>query len=200
MNKVVLYTHFERFWHWTQMILVSILIVTGFEVHGNFVLLGFEQAVRLHSSSAWFLMGLTAITIIWMLSAGHWKNFIPTFHMFKEQIKYYMSGIFKNEPHPVEKSTQNKFNPVQRLVYLWLLILAFPAQIVTGLLYMYFRDPSNPLNESGFELIAVIHTVMAFLLVGFLIIHVYMITTGKSTSTNLKEMITGYSHEESTKK
>lgn len=200
MEKKVLYTYFERFWHWTQMILVTILLVTGFEIHGNFVMLGFEEAVRLHSSAAWFLVGLTALTIIWMLSGGHWKNFIPTFHMFREQLNYYVSGIFKNAPHPVEKSFENKFNPIQRLVYLWLLILAFPAQIITGFLYMYFRYPGNPLSASGFRSIAIIHTVMAFLLVGFLIIHIYMITTGKKTSTNLKEMITGLSEDEAENK
>jgi hypothetical protein len=37
-----LYTRYERFWHWLQMALIFVLLVTGFEVHGSFPFLGFQ--------------------------------------------------------------------------------------------------------------------------------------------------------------
>jgi thiosulfate reductase cytochrome b subunit len=182
------------------MALVVILLITGFEIHGEINLFGFEYAVRLHNSLAWAFMGLTAITIFWMFSVGHWKAFAPTKKNFKEQIRYYSYGIFRREPPPqTEKTRDNKFNPLQRIVYLGLVIVAFPAQIITGLLYMYFRYPGNPVDSGALKAIAVTHTVLAFLLVAFLIIHLYMTTTGQKITTHVKEMITGEGQPHETK-
>jgi thiosulfate reductase cytochrome b subunit len=196
MKKNILYSKFERFWHWTQMALVVILLITGFEIHGEIKLLGFDYAVRLHNSSAWAFMGLTALTIFWMFSVGHWKTFMPTTENFKEQIRYYTYGIFREEPSPhAHKTRDNKFNPLQRIVYLGLVIVAFPAQIITGILYMYFRYPGNPIDSDALRIIAVTHTFLAFMLVAFLIIHLYMTTTGQKITTHVKEMITGEAQE-----
>lgn len=192
MEKNILYSKFERFWHWTQMALVGILLITGFEIHGEIKLVGFEFAVRLHNSSAWAFMGLTALTIFWMFSVGHWKSFMPTTHNLAAQIRYYTYGIFRKQlPPHAHKTRDNKFNPLQRIVYLGLVILAFPAQIITGLLYMYFRYPGNPVDSDALRAIAVTHTILAFLLVAFLIVHLYMTTTGQKITTHVKEMITG---------
>jgi thiosulfate reductase cytochrome b subunit len=199
MKQEVLYTKFERFWHWTQMALVVLLLITGFEIHGNIKVFGFEESVRLHNSAAWFFIGLTVLTVFWMLTVGNWRNFVPTTHNFKAQIRYYTVGMFRNEPPPHEgKTFDNKFNPIQRIVYLGLLILAFPAQIVSGLLYMYFRYPGNPVDSGALRIIAVTHTFLAFMLVAFLIMHIYMTTTGKKATTHLKEMITGVEDHELT--
>lgn len=179
--------------------LMVILLLTGLEIHGDFRLLGFEPAVRLHNSAAWSFMGLTAITIFWMLTVGHWRNFVPTSKNFSRQIQYYTSGIFKKAPPPESvKTMNNKFNPLQRIVYLGLIIAAFPAQIITGLLYMYFRYPGNPIDTRALEAVAIAHTIVAYLLVAFLIIHIYMASTGKKVTTHVKEMITGESHPHET--
>ena len=50
MKKIYLYSKFERFWHWTQAILIMLLMLTGLEVHGVFTLFGFEKAVELHNT------------------------------------------------------------------------------------------------------------------------------------------------------
>lgn len=197
MEQNIIYSKFERFWHWTQMALVVLLLLTGFEIHGNIKLFGFDQAVRIHNSSAWLFIGLTAITLFWMMVVGHWRNYVPTRKNFKEQIQYYTSGIFKKAPPPHSKKTiDNKFNPLQRIVYLSLVIVAFPAQIITGLLYMYFRYPGNPIDSEMLKIIAIVHTVLAFLLVAFLIIHLYMTTTGSRVTSHVKEMITGEGEDE----
>ena len=44
MARVILYSRFERFWHWSQSLLIIVMLVTGFEIHGTYSLLGFEQA------------------------------------------------------------------------------------------------------------------------------------------------------------
>jgi hypothetical protein len=50
-NRIELYSKFERFWHWTQSLLVILLGLTGFEIHGSFRLFGYDTSVRLHSAS-----------------------------------------------------------------------------------------------------------------------------------------------------
>jgi cytochrome b subunit of formate dehydrogenase len=52
MTRVVMYTRFERFWHWATALLILGMLITGFEVHGTYHLLGFEQAADLHIPAA----------------------------------------------------------------------------------------------------------------------------------------------------
>jgi thiosulfate reductase cytochrome b subunit len=52
-KKVYVYKGFERFWHWTQALLIMFLALTGFEIHSSYSLFGFETAVNLHNKAAW---------------------------------------------------------------------------------------------------------------------------------------------------
>ena len=53
----MIFKRFERFWHWSQAALVILMLITGFEIHGSYSLLGWEQAVDVHSFAAWTLIG-----------------------------------------------------------------------------------------------------------------------------------------------
>ncbi|MCU4177611.1 cytochrome b/b6 domain-containing protein [Carboxylicivirga sp. N1Y90] len=192
MEKVKIYSRFERFWHWTQMVLILLLGITGFEIHGSFEVFGFETSVRLHSASGWAFLVLTIFAAFWMIVTGQSRQFMPVRNNVKSQIMYYMSGIFKNEPHPVPKTAESKLNPLQRIVYFGLIILVFPVQLITGFLYLFFHYPEKPFALESLETVAVLHTLGAFLLVVFVIVHLYLITTGHTISSNLKAMITGY--------
>jgi thiosulfate reductase cytochrome b subunit len=197
-KKQYLYSKFERFWHWTQMLLVMLLTITGFEIHGNFALMGFENAVRIHSAAAWSFMGLAVVSIFWMIVTKQYLNFIPTTNKLKEQLQYYTSGIFKGMPHPTHKTLYNKLNPLQRIVYAGLLIFIFPVQIISGVAYMYYHYPENPIDADGLLLAVNAHTIGAFMVVAFVIVHAYMTTTGHSVSANVKAMISGYEKEPET--
>lgn len=192
MEKVKIYSRFERFWHWTQMMLILLLGITGFEIHRSYDIFGFETSVRLHSAAGWAFLILTIFAIFWMVVTGQSRQFMPVRNNVKSQIMYYMSGIFKNEPHPVPKTADSKLNPLQRIVYFGLIILVFPVQLITGFLYLFFHYPEKPFALEGLETVAVLHTLGAFLLVMFVIVHLYLITTGHTISSNLKAMITGY--------
>lgn len=43
IEKVIMFKRFERFWHWSQALLIIGLLLTGFEIHGTYQLLGFEK-------------------------------------------------------------------------------------------------------------------------------------------------------------
>ena len=62
-------------------------------------------------------------------------------------------------------------------------------QMVTGLLYYLYNDIPQILPLS---VLAVIHTVIALFLLNFLIIHLYMTTTGHSIFSHIAGMITGW--------
>lgn len=191
-KEIELYSKFERFWHWTQGGLVILLGITGFEIHNTFSLFGFETSVRLHSAASWAFLILIALAIFWLFVTGQYKNFIPTTENMKAQINYYLSGIFKNGSHPTKKTKLSKLNPLQRIVYLVLIILVFPVQLLSGFLYMFYHYPDKPFELAGLEAIAIIHVLGAYLLVVFLIVHLYLITTGTTPLSNIKAMITGF--------
>ncbi len=196
MKRVFIYKKYERFWHWTQAFLVVFLAFTGFEVHGSFSFFGYESAVDLHNKSAWALIILTVFTIFWHFTTGEWRQYLPTTKNLKAQIEYYLTGIFRNAPHPVRKTILSKLNPLQRIVYFMLKVMLFPIMIITGLLYMFYRyqwqGEMKSIGIESIEPIALLHTVGAYLIIAFVIVHLYLITTGHTISSNLNAMITGW--------
>ncbi|PWE01230.1 cytochrome b/b6 domain-containing protein [Marinilabilia rubra] len=200
MQKVYIYKGFERFWHWSQAALIFFLALTGFEVHGSFSLFGYEQAVESHRFAAWMLLTLIAFSIFWHFTTGEWKQYIPTFSKLQAQIRYYTLGIFKGEPHPTRKSVRNKLNPLQALTYLGFKLVMAPLLVITGLVYMYYRsiDANDMVIVSDIPLnvIAFLHTLGAYLILMFAIIHIYMTTTGETPTSNIKAMLTGYENLE----
>jgi thiosulfate reductase cytochrome b subunit len=194
--KVYIYRAYERFWHWTQAFLVLFLALTGFEIHGSFSFFGFEKAVLLHNNAAWAFIILTIFTIFWHFTTGEWRQYMPTTTNLRAQAEYYVLGIFRNAPHPTRKTALSKLNPLQRLVYLSLKILIFPVMIASGLAYLFYRYPSQgqirELGVGSLEYIAIAHTIGAYVLVAFVIVHLYLITTGHTLTSNLKAMLTGW--------
>jgi len=196
MKKVYIYKAYERFWHWLQALLIFLLALTGFEIHGSFHLFGFELSVQIHNMAAITFIILIVFTIFWHFTSGEWRQYIPTLKNLKAQINYYITGIFKNAPHPTRKTLLSKLNPLQRLVYLGLKIIFIPLMVVSGLLYMFYRYPQSgkieSLNITSVEPVAILHTLGAFILLAFVIVHLYLITTGQTITSNLKAMITGW--------
>jgi thiosulfate reductase cytochrome b subunit len=197
MFNIYLYTRYERFWHWLQMVLIFLLLVTGLEVHGLYTLFGFEQAVEIHN-----FVGLTwliafAFFVFWVFTTGEWKQYIPTTKKMLAVIRYYTYGIFRGESHPVPKRKEAKHNPLQRLTYLSLAALLLPIQMATGFLYWGY----NSWNDWGITglplaLVVFVHMAGAFAIFSFIIVHVYMTTTGHSIFAHIKAMITGWEEVE----
>lgn len=187
-----IYRSFERFWHWSQALLILFLALTGFEIHNSYHLLGFENAVRWHDIAAWAFLILIIFTVFWHFATGEWKQYIPTTRFIKAQIEYYITGIFKGAPHPTKKTVYNKFNPLQRLTYFGLTVIIIPLQVITGLLYMLNVYPDTPVRIGGLSVIAWIHTLGAFALIAFVIIHVYLTTTGDTPLSSIRAMISGW--------
>ena len=195
-KSVYIYKAFERFWHWMQALLIFFLAATGFEIHGSLSFFGYQNAVEYHNIASYIFIILILFAVFWHLTTGEWKQYIPTGRNIKAEINYYLTGIFRNAPHPTKKTVLSKLNPLQKLVYFGLKILVIPVMVVSGILYMFYRYPQQNsivgIKVESLETIAVIHTAGAFLLIAFIIVHLYLMTTGATVTSNLKAMLTGY--------
>lgn len=193
MSRVYLFKPFERFWHWCQAALIIFMLLTGFEVHGTYSIFGFEKAVNYHTIAAWTLVGLWIFAIFWHVTSGEWRHYIPTTKNLVVIANYYSSGIFKDEPHPFRPSLSNKHNPLQRLTYLAVLTLLSPLLWITGWLYLFYADwAAWGLSKLQLEWVATAHTLGAFVMLTFLISHLYLATTGHKITSQVKAMLTGW--------
>ncbi len=193
-ERILLYRRFERFWHWSQALLVLTLLATGFEVHGSWQWLGFYKAVRVHTLAAWTLVALWVFAVFWHFTTGEWRQYVPTLERIGAVARYYAFGIFSGAAHPYHKTAAKKHNPLQRMTYLVLLALVSPLIWVSGLLYLLRAFwPGLGLDRwLTLEGVAWVHTAAAFLMLAFVIVHVYLTTTGATVFAHLTSMVTGW--------
>lgn len=200
MKRVLVHKRYERFWHWSQSGLIIFLALTGFEVHDAIHIFGFQKAVEFHRFASYAFLVLLAFTIFWHFTTDEWRQYIPTLTNMKAQIRFYAVGMFKGEEHPTMKNKWQKLNPLQIFTYLGFKLIIVPVMVVSGLLYLFHKqiNANQVVVISDFELgtTAAWHTAGAYILMAFLIVHVYMTTTGKTTTSNIKTMITGYEEVE----
>jgi thiosulfate reductase cytochrome b subunit len=191
-RRLYLYDLFERFWHWTQALLVLGLLETGLEVHGTLDLVGYERSVLWHERLAWALVVLVVFAAFWHFTTGEWRQYLPTTDKVKTMVRFYLVGIFRGERHPTAKTRLTKLNPLQRLVYLGLKILVFPVQLASGFAYLYRDELARAGLDLPLSTFAFVHTAGAFALAAFVIGHVYLTTTGHTPFGALEAMVTGW--------
>ena len=197
MERIYIFKRFERFWHWTQALLIVFMLISGFEIHGVYTLFGFHDAVQYHTVAAWSLIGLWVFAIFWHFTTGEWKQYIPSFEKIDAVIKYYLTGIFTDAPHPFRVTTLKKHNPLQRLAYLQVKLLINPLIWITGVLLLFYADwPAWGIGGLQLSTVAVLHTIGAFLMLIFLVVHIYFATTGHTPLAHIKAMITGWEEVE----
>ena len=196
-EKIYVFKRFERFWHWSQALLIVFMLATGFEIHGTYSLIGMERAMNLHTLAAWTLIGLWVFAIFWHFTTGEWRQYIPTTDKVLAVARYYSLDIFKNKPHPFRATKLHKHNPLQRLAYLMFKVTLAPLIWVSGLLYLFYNDWSQwGLGWLELGMVAFVHTVAAYLIAVFFVGHVYLTTTGHTVLAHIKAMFTGWEEVE----
>ena len=196
MERIYIFTRFERFWHWTQALLVIGMMITGFEIHGTYNLLGFAKAHQIHTVAAWALIILWVFAIFWHIITGEWRQYIPTMKGVDKILRRYAWGIFQGEEHPFVVTRAHKHNPMQAQAYLAVKVLINPILWISGLLYLYYNELAALGQSLDLATIAMIHTIGAFMMLAFFIAHVYLITTGHTVTAHLKAMLTGWENGE----
>ena len=192
-ERMYLFTRFERFWHWAQAALIIVLLFTGFAIHGSHSLIPFGKAVQVHEVAAWLLIGLWIFAIFWHFTTGAWRHYIPTTQNIDRMVRYYAHGIFIGAPHPYKVTLERKHNPLQRLAYLGVKLVINPIIWISGLAYLFWAELAGKVPAGlGLEQVATVHTIGAFLMLAFLIIHIYLATAGHTVFAHIKAMITGW--------
>lgn len=202
-RRVRMYDAYRRFWHWLQAISIVALLLTGLIIHRPdvFAAFSFSTVVSLHNILAALLVINAALSLFYHLATERIQEFIPRPYGFFDdairQTKYYVSGIFRGEPHPFEKRPDDRMNPLQKLTYFGILNVLLPLQILTGaLMWGAQKWPDVAGALGGLPLLAPFHSLVAWLFASFIVMHVYLTTTGATPLEALRGMVTGYEEVE----
>jgi thiosulfate reductase cytochrome b subunit len=192
-RQVKIYPRFERIWHWTQVLLILVLLFTGMGLNGLHHIIPFGPAVIFHTIAALLLLVLWIFATFWLFTTGTWRQFVPTLDGLVDVIRFYAYGVFKGEKHPHKKVIWRKHNPLQILAYFGLKMAIFPLVWITGILYMTYNFWEH-IPDAGFYLniVANLHLLAAYIVAAFIIIHLYLLTIGHGFRAHVKPMITGY--------
>jgi thiosulfate reductase cytochrome b subunit len=190
-----------RIWHWINALGFVLLILTGFQIRyvDIFNLMTFEVAVKLHN---WVGFTVIANYFLWLgyyLFSDRITNYHPVldaerfFRNFFLQARYYSYGIFKGERSPHHVRPEDKFNPLQKLTYQLIMLIAAPINFITGLMMWDVKRFEGWIEMmGGIRVVDTIHVVIFILFVFFIFVHAYMGALGRTPSTHYREMITGY--------
>ena len=201
-ERVYMYDVYERLWHWLQTAAILLLLFTGLIIHkpDMFGLFSFAYVVQVHNVLAAVLVINAALAFFYHIVSGEIRQFLPRprgfFGQMMEQSKYYLSGIFKGEEHPFAKSRDRKLNPLQQITYLAILNVLLPLQIITGtLMWGAQRWPELVRGFGGLPFLGPFHSLIAWLFAAFILLHVYLTTTGHTPLANIKAMMGGWEGE-----
>ena len=198
MKRVYIYKFYERVWHWLQAIVILGLLLSGLSIHfPGLRILSFASAISIHNVLGFVLVGNAFLALFYHLTTGEIRQFLPQPRDFMsqalQQADYYLRGIFRNEPHPFERSPVAKLNPLQQITYLAILNVLLPLQVLSGLaMWGAQRWPGMVHSVGGLPILAAIHTVVAWLFAAFLIGHIYLVTTGPTPLWHIRAMVVGW--------
>ncbi|RPH94537.1 MAG: hypothetical protein EHM68_14010 [Lysobacterales bacterium] len=199
-RRVYMYDAYERIWHWLQASAILLLIATGLIIHKPhlFGMFSFAYVVRVHNVLGFILLINAALALFYTVASGTIRRFLPEpkdfFGRAVAQAMYYTKGIFAGQPHPLEKTRENRLNPLQQITYLAILNVLLPAQVVTGILIWGMQEwPRLATALGGLPLLAPIHTLLAWAFAAFIVMHVYLTTAaGETPTAGIKSMISGW--------
>jgi thiosulfate reductase cytochrome b subunit len=193
---------YERIWHWTMAASGIVLIATGLLIHtGTSGGRGLTTEVHIHNAAALLLMANAFLGFFYHSVTTAIRQFIPEraglLRRLLDQVDYQARGIFYGGPHP-RNAPGAKLNPLQQLTYLGLLNFLFPLQVASGVLMWVVGEwPSAEASVGALSAVAPLHNLGSWLFLTFFVLHVYLVTTGRTVSEHLTTMLTGYRERES---
>lgn len=202
-KKIYLYPVWIRLWHSTNALMFIALLVTGISLHyasADHSIIPFQVSVAIHNVCAIILSINYGVFVIGNMITKNgmyyskWrKNLWPKLW---KQFLFYSVGIFKGEPHPFPITKKQKFNPLQKVSYVFAMYFGMPLLVISGIGLMFPERVSTTIfNVSGLLFYDLVHIIVGFVLSIFLAIHLYTCTLGDKPGTLFKSMVNGY-HEE----
>lgn len=201
MKKVFLHPIHIRIWHWVNACLILFLMTTGVQMRFPIVnLFQYSHAVYLHKIVGFVLLGSFLYWLAYYTITGGFKKFY-TFRRrdakgIVHQSLYYSFTFFRGAQSPFTPSSHERFNPLQKIAYLSVMLILTPVIIITGILFSdiaYFLSIINVIG--GVRILDAIHVATGYAFLLYLIVHLYMATLGYRIISHTKAMITGYGEE-----
>ena len=202
MKRIHLHPLPLRIWHWTNALMVILLLITGIELRipGVGALQVNSPALLVHRYTGWLMTISFLFWFVYSLMSGNLSrhyairtgNFKGTFR----QLKFYLFSIFRGEENPFRASADERFNPLQKLAYGAIMCVFTPLIVATGLFFadiLFFRKYILLLNAT--KVLDATHVIIAYIFALYLIVHIYMATLGRTAFSHIKVMIVGYEEE-----
>lgn len=201
-HKEYLYPIWVRLWHWLNALLCLLLILTGLSIQyasPDGGLIRFDIAVSIHNVSGIILSASYVFFFLGNMFTPNGRYYrlepIGLINRLIKQARYYAYGFFKKEKAPFPTGKEQKFNPLQKVSYAFVMYLFVPLVIVSGWGLLF---PESILEDwlgiNWFMATDLLHITAAFVISVFLIIHLYFATMGHKVWSHYKSMVTGY-HE-----
>jgi len=163
-----------RLLHWSNMISITMLCLTGFYIHAPQSFRLFENMDNARTFHFAFAM-LLIVGVVWRIylgfATGDWKNIvyapIKDTKKLPSMIKYY---TFLAKDHPY----YGKYNPGQKAMYTSVFVLAI-VMIITGfILYKPVTFASWAYFFGGYLVVRMIHYIITWIFVIMVLVHVYL--------------------------
>jgi len=194
-DRIKYYDVVERLFHWTDFIVLSLMVLTGTAIFfpgllngllAPFGVVGTTAEISLHLDLVWALLGLIIIHVVWdtVVARGFW-NISPGVKDIRDAAKRAKNFVGASNEYP----RMAKYDPFMKIFH-WGLTLSLVVLGVTGL---YFWNPFNLMPNLGYQtesLFRVLHDIFAFLLVGLIIGHIYFAVIPENWPI-LRAMVTG---------
>lgn len=195
-----------RIWHWLNALGFIILILTGLQIRFPEYLAifgAYRTAIILHNATG---IGIAACYLLWLgyylfVSRTLGKLYIPTLEeihsgLFR-QAKYYAFDYFLGRPNPHQITPENKFNPMQKTVYLVIMAILLPLEILSGLLLMNVTPLRGIIDlVGGIKILVSVHFLLACSFCSFIFVHIYLATLGHTPLAHFKAMWCGWEEQE----
>ncbi|HOP59167.1 MAG TPA: cytochrome b/b6 domain-containing protein [Bacteroidales bacterium] len=197
-----LYPLWIRLWHVVNALSVIVLILTGITMlFGDDTLspiAGKQSAVvRWHNIPAVILTLGYVIFVTGNIITDNGKHYrIKTMKDISgtgEMMKYYLSGMFRGRKNPFKISFEQKFNPLQKIIYFKIMYVVMPLLILSGIVLMLSEERVQAVFGINGQLITdIVHIIMGSIVTVFLIIHICMSTICSGGKAHMRAVITGF--------
>jgi thiosulfate reductase cytochrome b subunit len=187
-----------RIWHWTNTVLVLLLIITGVRlmIPDLHLMPDYRSAVILHRRVGYAMAASFMFWLLYGIASGSLSKYYPIRSRDLKglclQARYHAFGVFTGATNPFPATAKEKFNPLQKIAYVSTMLVFTPVIVISGIFYsniILFRD--TILLLGGIRVLDAVHLATAYIFANYFIVHVYMSTMGRTPFSHTKEMITG---------
>ena len=204
-HEEYMYGVYERLWHWLQTAVIFGLLFTGMVIHkpAQFGIFSFPYVVQVTQHS-----GLPARSqripgpVLPPRQRRNQAVLAPTSRLFHRRYRtstFLSIRHFQRRTASIRKdaSTQDEPTAAGNL-------LRFTQHPATAANHRWHPDvgaqrwPDIVTMAGGLPILAPVHTLISWLLATFIVMHVYLTTTGPTPTANLKAMIGGWEEVEGT--